>query len=156
MVAAFQLVVEAAVLLAQLAGAQRALDGEQQRLAFEGLGQVVVGAGPDRGNRVLDAAVGGDQDEAQLGSMPAHFGQHLQAVAVGQFEVGNHKAQRVIVKQRRRAIQAARFGNAIAGLVQRLAHQFALGRVVLDQQQVNVGAFPLAGHQLPLRRSAPP
>ena len=56
-------------LVAQARCAERALDGEHERVDVERLGDEVVGAGADRGDRGLERAERGDHDDRHVGAV---------------------------------------------------------------------------------------
>ena len=69
---------------------QRPLEGQQDLVEVERLGQVVVGPAAHRLDRGGRAAEGGDDDHRQVGERRPELGEHLQAVAAGHLEVEEH------------------------------------------------------------------
>ena len=84
-------------------------------IRIDGLGQEVHRAFLHRGHGILDAAVGGHDDDLQLGIELLGGAQHAKAVAGGQLQIGEHDGR-------------ARLPQLLNGfgLVARLEHGVAL------------------------------
>ena len=82
-VAAAQLLGEIFDILLELGAVEGFFDDHGQVFGIERLGDEVVGAGFDRFDGALDAAVGGDQNDRQVVVRLAHVAQHFDAVHVG-------------------------------------------------------------------------
>ncbi len=86
-VLARKLLFQAPVLFGELPPLGPLLDGEQDFLVLEGLGNVVERALPHRLDRALDRRVGGDDDHDGVRISPADLAQDFQTRAVGEHEV---------------------------------------------------------------------
>ena len=60
------------------------------------LGDVILRAALEGGARHVDRAVGGDQDDGELGIAAANFAEHLDAVAVRQAHVEQHQIEGMV------------------------------------------------------------
>ena len=86
-----ELLLQQQVLGHQPALLERARDEQQQVIGIDRLGEEVERAFLHRGDRVLDAAVGGHHDDRQLGVELLRRAQHAEAVAFGQPQIGQHE-----------------------------------------------------------------
>ena len=129
---------EAAVLALEPPPRQRPVDRQAQRLRFERLRQIVVGAGADRFDGARDGAVGGDHDEADVGILAAHAGEELPTVAVRQPPVGDDEIDRRAAELARRRGERIGLGDAVALGREQSGEELALVGLVLDDQQALV------------------
>ncbi len=79
---------------------ERPLGGDPLQLKndlveVEGLGEVVVGALLERGDRVVDGGVGGDEDDVGPRRLLAHAAEQRQAVHLGEPDVADHDVEDV-------------------------------------------------------------
>jgi hypothetical protein len=70
-----------------MAAAQERVDARQQLAERERLGEVVVGAGVEAGDAILDAAARGEDQDQRRVAGGAQAAQQLAAVLVGKAEV---------------------------------------------------------------------
>ena len=82
-IATAQLLGEELDILFELGAVEGLFDHHGQVFRVERLGDEVVGAGFDRFDGALDAAMGGDQNHRQVLVRLAHVAQHFDAVNVG-------------------------------------------------------------------------
>ena len=81
---------------------QRAIDGVLNLLERERLGDVVVGAGLHRLDRVFNGRVGGHQDHEAFGRAPLDFVQQFEPAHLGHLVVGQHQIELRLGQQRDR------------------------------------------------------
>ena len=113
---------------------QRPLQGQQDLVEVERLGQVVVGPAAHRLDRGGRAAEGGDDDHRQVGQRRPELGQHVQAVAAGHLEVKQHGVGASCGDPRQRLVAVGRLEGMIAlGLEQQ--HEVAADRAVVVGHQ---------------------
>ena len=117
------------------AAAERRGDDGAELLQVDRLGQVVVGAGLQRLDRVLGRAVGGDDDRLLAPAALFEPAQHVQAGAVGQPHVGDDGAVGPVLQVQQRLLHRARGLDVVALAQQRqLVERAQVGFVVDDQQ----------------------
>ncbi|MOA31547.1 hypothetical protein D3C78_1527100 [compost metagenome] len=75
--------------------AQQRTDARLQLREFEGLDQVVVGAGVQPGDAIFHAVQRGQQQDRQRRLVHAHVAQHLQAALAGQADIEDHRVERL-------------------------------------------------------------
>ena len=119
--------------------AKPGLDGRQQHLEIDRLGQVVVGPQPLAGDDVLAIGAGRDEDEGGIGFLRmvlAQLGQQLVSVLLGHGDVAEHEI-RVMLQDRLHALIAiGRLDRLIAGIGQLRDNALADAGLILDAQDL--------------------
>ena len=130
-----ELGLEEEVLLLELLALEGVAHDDLQLVHVEGLDQVVVGPELQGGHRGLRGAEGGHDDDDRLGGGRLDVAQDLDAVAVGQLDVGDDHVHRALGDRRRRP--AARLSAATTSkpsLRSMMAEHLAHGLLVVDDQ----------------------
>ena len=129
---------ELAHLALQLGGLERAQRDEQQPVGLERLLDVVVGAALDGGDRGLDVAVAGDDDDRQVGVRLLDDVEHLQAVeaAALQPDVQDDELRAPLLHRLQRLIRIAGKTRAVAVVLQEPGDHLPDVRLVVDDQDV--------------------
>ncbi len=109
---------------------------EDHLVEVEGLGQVVVGAFLERGDRVVDGGVGGDEDDVGPRRLLAHAAEQRQPVDLGEPDVADHDVEDVRrdLGQPLGAVRGQ--ADAMAGVAECVAHQHPKIGFVVNQQDV--------------------
>ena len=94
---------ELLVLFDHFALRQRPVDRHAQLFVDQRLGEQVERAGPQRFDARFDRRIAGDQDDRRLRIVLAAMRQNLEAVAVGQADVGQHQVERPLAPAARSA-----------------------------------------------------
>ncbi len=105
-----------------------------QTLQREGFEQIIAGAGLHGLDGILDAAVGGHDDDRNGSAQASRRPQHVQPAHFGQLEVGDHQAEGC-ARQPGQGLTPARGslrGKPVA--LERLGELGSGGRVVIDNQ----------------------
>ena len=77
---------------------ERAVDQQQQMIGIDRLGEEVERPFLHRRDGVLDAAVGGHDDDRHVGVDFLRRAQHAEAVAVGQPQIGQHDRRLLLLQ----------------------------------------------------------
>ena len=117
------------------AAAERRGDDAAELLQVDRLGEVVVGAGLERLDRVLGRAVGGDDDRLLAPAVLLEPVEHVEAGAVGQAHVGDDGAVGPVLEMEQRFLHRAG-GVEVVALAQQgqLVQRPQVGLVVDDEQ----------------------
>jgi hypothetical protein len=128
-------------------------------LEAERLGDVVVAAGSDAGDAVLDGVLRGEEQHGHVGVGAAHPAQHLEAVDVREHDVEEHDVRRELARGADPG--GARTGRADlpAVVAQRHRQQILQHRLVVDDERAQRAAVGTgeavgggAGRRGPARR----
>ena len=143
--------VQLAVLQHQPALFQGAAEIAEQRLGAEGLFQEVVGALAHGADRQGDVAVGGEQNNRQVGIQRLQPFQQGQAVHAGHAHVADHHPGEIRGHRRQAVFGAGEQPHLMPRQLQPLAYRFADAGFVVDQIDLSLhGRRPLAaGAPLP-------
>ena len=122
----------------QLGGLQRAQRHQQQPVGLERLLDVVVGAALDGGDRGLDVAVAGDDDDRQVGVRLLDDVEHLQAVeaAALQPDVEDDELRPALLDRLQGLVGIARQPRAVTVVLQDAGDHLADVGLVVDDQDV--------------------
>ena len=105
-----------------------------QALQRKGFEQIVAGAGLHGLDGILDAAVGGHDDDRNGYPQASHRPQHVQPAHIGHFEVGDHQAE-ACAGQPGQGLAPARGGlRGKPAALERLGERGPDGGVVVDNQ----------------------
>ena len=118
--------------------AERRGDDAAELLQVDRLGQVVVGAGLERLDRVLGRAVGGDDDRLLAPAGLLEPLQQVEAGAVGQAHVGDDGAVGAVLQVQQRFLDRAGGLDVVALAQQRQLVQRAQVGLVVDDEQAEV------------------
>ena len=111
------------------------LDRHLQFFVDQRLGEEIERAGANRFDGRFDGAVAGEQDHGRVRMMLAAMGQDVEAVAVGQADVGQHEVVRLAIDGRHCRGPIGGDVDPIALLAQPIGHRFQHVPIVVDQQQ---------------------
>ena len=114
----------------------RALHHQQQVIGIDGLGQEVHRAFPHRRHGVLDAAVGGHDDDLQLGVELLGGAQHAEAVAGRQLQIGQDDGRTRLPQLLDRFGLVARFEDDVALRLERMAQHRPQRVLVFDEERL--------------------
>ena len=129
-----ELGLEQEVLLLEPLLLERVAHDDLQLVDVEGLDEVVLGAELERRHRRLRRAEGGHDHDHRLRRGRLHVAQDLDAVAVGQLDVGDHHVDRAAVEDGGGLRAALREQDREALLAQHDAEHLAHGGFVVDDQ----------------------
>ena len=115
---------------------QRAVDGVLNLLERERLGDVVVGAGLHRFDRIFNGRVRGHQDDEALGRAPLDFAQQFEATHLGHLVVGQHEIEMRLGQQRDRLRAVFGGANLVAERLEEGREAAADIAFVIDDQQL--------------------
>ena len=127
---------------------ERRSDHAAKELQVHRLGEVVIGTGLQRLDRALRRAVGGDDDCLLAPSGLLQAAQQVEAATVGQPHVGDDGTEGAVAQLRPCVLDAAGGFNVVAFAQQGQLVESAQVRLVVDDQQAEVGR---RAHQCTLR-----
>ena len=122
--------------LAALA-AQHGAHAGQQFADLEGLEDVVIGAGVQSGDAVVQGVAGGDDEHRQGGGLAADAAQYLQAVAAGQAEVQQDEVVVLGAQGREGAVAILHPVGCPGGIVQGAVDGVADHGVIFDEEDAH-------------------
>jgi len=106
-----------------------------QALQVDRLGDVVVGATPERLGRHLLGAVGGHHDHHGFGIVPHHLGQQRKAAFLGHLDVQEDQRRAPAVQQTARLGGVGRADDIESLTRHRLGQKGPIVRIVVDRHQ---------------------
>ena len=118
------------------------LDAHRQLIEIERLGEVIVGALLERGDRVSYRAESGHEDDIGLRRLLADAAEHRHAVDLGQAHVAQDQVEQPPGQEARRLGPIPRGGDGVAGGTQTGLDQRAEVRLVVDQEHRKGCAHP--------------
>src|SRR3984893_6493576 len=116
--------------------AQHALDAGQQLARVEGLRQVIVGAGLQPNHPVDRVARRRHHDDADPAALLAQPARHRKAVLARQPDIEQHQRRHLALDQTAQADTGLKPGDPIAVPCQVIEQKLALGRLVLDHDDM--------------------
>ena len=122
---------------------------------MEGLDQVVVGAGAQSADLLLDLALGGEHDDGNVGGAPLlcpDLGRDLVAVELGEHDVEEDQVGRLGSPQAESFRAVGRDDDVVALLLQRVLQETLDVRVVIDDEDLgrHQSSIELTGRHHPL------
>ena len=132
-------------LAAQRQVLDRAADRDRERVDLHRLGDEVVRAGADRGDRGVEPTLAGEHDRQQIGMALAQLLAQLDARHAGHLDVGHDDIRRHRAQVLERRLAGGHGIDVEAALAQAVAQQHRGVVVVVDDQDgsVHVGHFSL-------------
>ena len=127
-------------------------DEQQQVIGIDGLGQEVHRPFLHRRDRVLDAAVGGHDDDGDVGVDLLGGAEHAEAVPLGQAQIGQHDRRLLVLQQPHGLGLIARFEDDMILPLQRVPEHRAQRVLVLDDE--NLGGQRSQPGGTPARRAS--
>ena len=118
---------------------QRAHPGEQL-LALERLDEIVVGAGVESLDTIVEIGPGREDQDRDVVVL-AQSAKHLDAVELGQPEVEDHQVRHELGRRNERLVAVARAADLVSLLAQRAAQDVGDLLVVLDDEDPPRGCF---------------
>ena len=109
-------------------------DGQTQHLDVERLGDEVVGAGADRGDRGLEAAEGGDHHHRHVGPVADDALAQGEPVHPVHVEVGDDDVEVLAVQEHERFVATRTPRGVVTHVAQRGFHRLAETLVIVDDQ----------------------
>ncbi len=125
---------EPKVLFLEILVLQGLLEGHEQGIPVEGLGDVIIGPFPHGFHGHLDTPVGGNHDDDGLGVLCLDPPQHLHSIHVRHFHVGNHDAERLGFETFESLLAVRGAYDLVAFLLQVVVENLAKTLVIVDQQ----------------------
>ena len=135
---------------------QQALDPGQQLGRVERLDEVVVGAGPQPADLLLDLALGGEHDDRDVGGaalLAADLGRDLVAVELGQHDVEQDEVGRLGAPQAEPFRAVAGDDDVVALLLERVLQESLDVRVVVDDEDLGRHQSSTGGSRWVRRRA---
>ena len=118
----------------------RARHRQHERLELERLGEKVVGAGADGGDRRIDAAKGGDEHHRHVGAIGDDALAQLEAVHAAHVEVGDDDVEVGGGERGERGVGAVGELDGVATAAEPAGEKIAHAGVVLDDEQPRLHA----------------
>ena len=141
-----ELLLHQEVLGHQAAALERAGDEQQQVIGIDGLRQEVHRPFLHRRDRVLDAAVGGHDDDGDVGVDLLGGTEHAEAVPLGQAQIGQHHRRLLMLQQPHGLGLVAGFEDDMILPLQRVPEHRAQRVLVLDDENLGGSADPAGRH----------
>ena len=142
---AFAAVAYALQLAFQRTGVERIAQRDLQPFDADGLHHEILGARAHRRNHIVDAAMGGLNDDGDVETGVADFGQYAHAVEAGHHQIEHHGIDN-------RRVQGGQLGDGgvatvddnchVAAFLHHVFDQTALHRVVVGDQNAGSHGFP--------------
>ena len=125
------------LLAAAAAAARQHLDARQQLGKRIGLGQIIVAAGAQALDAVVDLAERGQNQHRRLDALGAQRADHRKAVALGQHAVDDQHVVAAVERQREAVLAVGRVFGHMADLAERLDEIVRRVAVVFDDEQAH-------------------
>jgi hypothetical protein len=135
------LLLEGAVLAAERLALLRLLQGEEQLLGLEGLGDVVVGPRFDCFDRQVQASVGAHDDDGDLGALGFQGREQVEAAHLGHAHIGEHEVGSERLEQAQRLLAVGGGLDLVPVTAQEGAHDKAQVLFIVDYQDTAHRSF---------------
>jgi hypothetical protein len=116
----------------------RALHGDRERVDLHRLGDEVVGAGADRRDRGVEAALAGEHEWEQVGVALAQLDAQVDPGHPGHLDVGDHDVCRIGSQALQTLLGRIDGIHIVAALAQAIAQQHRGVVIVIDDQDGSV------------------
>ncbi|EEF22944.1 conserved hypothetical protein, partial [Ricinus communis] len=123
------------------AASQHCAQARQQFTDGKGFEQIVIGAGVEPADAVLDTVAGSDDQDRQQG-MGAQLAQHGQAIGAGQAQVQQQRVVLLLRQRQQGGVASADPVGRVAVVLQGATDFFADHGVIFDQQYSHCRALP--------------
>ena len=115
---------------------ERAPDEQQQVVGIDGLREEVERAFLHGGDRILDAAEGGHDDDRDVGVDFLRRAQHAEAVALGQPQIRQHQGRLCLLQHPHRFRLVARLEDDVSVTLERMTQHRAQRVLVFDDENL--------------------